>query len=198
MFDVDIDFANRDAALQNLHCVAAALTNKHGATSRHPSGVYFQDVPVNPLNQLCAFDYEEAEDRGYFKVDFLNQSVYQAVRDEEHLDELLARTPPWELLDEAGMVEQLPHIHKHFDVVQAIRPKSIIDLAVVLALIRPGKRQLLGRPRAEIDRLIWNTSGIEEGYQFKKAHALSYAALIVVQMNLIVEALLADDDGISI
>jgi hypothetical protein len=167
------------------------MESRDGRT-RHPSGVYFQDIPVDPINGCSAFLYDEAGDLGYFKIDFLNNTIYQNVRDEAHLNELLDREPLWELLDDIEMVEQLAHIHGHFGIVQHVRPRSIIDVAIVLALMRPGKRHLLGRPRAEIDTEIWQPS--ETGYWFKKAHALSYAASIVVQMNIICDSLSAAID----
>lgn len=187
--DIDIDFADRSKAINVLGCVSAMVL-KDGKRLAHPSGVYLQDVPVDPFTGLAAFDYKSAEQHGYFKIDLLNQSVYQGVRDEDHLVELLNTEPEWSFLEEPNFVEQLPHIHNHFDVVQAIKPTSINDLAVVLALIRPGKRQLVGRPRAYIDREIWVQT--EGEYSFKKAHAVSYGALIVVQMNLLVAKMLAE------
>ncbi len=200
--DIDIDFADRDNALVGLWHIPAMLTNKNGQISRHPSGVYFQDAPVNPLTGLCSFDYKLAEAVGYFKIDFLNQTVYQQVRDEEHLDALMAIDPPWELLDSPELVEQLPHINRHYDVVQAMQPRSIEDLAEVLAIVRPGKRYLLGAAKDRIKREIWRPVAADEdgevGYTFKKAHAIAYAALVVVAFNLIVEQLSAEDDGISI
>jgi DNA polymerase III alpha subunit len=194
--DIDIDFADRDKALIGLHHIPAMLTNKNDEISRHPSGVYFQDAPINPITGLCSFEYKLMEAIGYFKIDFLNQSVYSKVRDEAHLDTLLNTNPPWELLDEPALVEQLAHIGNHFDIVTSVRPRSIDDLAVILALIRPGKRHLWGCDRKKIDAEVWKLDS--DGYQFKRAHAISYAALIVVQMNLIVEQLSADDDGIAI
>lgn len=190
--DIDIDFADRQTAIGVMLAVGCtnAMVLKDGKRTAHPSGVYLQDVPVDPFTNMAALDYKEAERHGYFKIDLLNQSVYQGVRDEDHLVELLNAEPEWSFLEESNFVEQLPHIHSHFDVVQAIRPKSINDLAVVLALIRPGKRQLLGRSRAEIDKQIWVQT--EGEYSFKKAHAVSYGALIVVQMNLLVAKMLAE------
>ncbi len=66
------------------------------------------------------------------------------------------------------------------------------DLALCLALIRPGKRHLVGRPRAEIEADIWTPD--TEGYQFKRSHAFAYALSLAVQMNLMSEALEADMD----
>lgn len=192
--DIDIDFADRKIAIAALDCVPAMVL-RDGKRSAHPSGAYFQDIPVDPFTNLAALDYKDADDAGYFKVDLLNQSVYREVRDEDHLVELLNTDPEWSLLEEQAYVEQLPHIHAHFDVVQSIKPTSINDLAIVLALIRPGKRHLVGRPRDEIEKEIWEK--VEGEYAFKHAHAVSYGALIVVQMNLLTAKLLAELDSES-
>jgi hypothetical protein len=56
-------------------------------------------------------------------------------------------------------------------------------LAMVLALIRPSKRYLMGRTWREINAEIWTKPA--EGYYFKKAHAYGYAQLVMVHMNLL-------------
>jgi DNA polymerase III alpha subunit len=61
-------------------------------------------------------------------------------------------------------------------------------LAVVLALVRPGKKHLI-RPAAQHHRLGDLAEG-RDGYVFKKAHAVAYAALVVVAMNLLCERLM--------
>lgn len=182
--DIDIDVADRDSILAGLPCVPATHLNR-GVRARHPSGVYFQDIPIDPLTNLSAFGFEEAEALGYLKIDILNNTIYRDVRDEAHLDDLLNKDPDWSLLDHAEIVGMLAHIHSHYGVVKTIRPKSIDDLAIVLALMRPGKRHLLGRSRAEIDADIWAPG--TDGYAFKKSHAIAYAASIVVQLNLLCE-----------
>lgn len=184
--DIDIDFADRNAALLGLTHVPASMTNGRGQVQRHPSGIYIQNIPINPLNGLAAFDYEQAAKHGYFKVDFLNSTLYEGVRDEDHLIELLDREPDWSMFQHAEIVSMLNHIHDHFVAVQMIRPRSIEDLAVVLAIVRPGKRHLLGCPRSQIDAEIWQ-SDPNDRYSFKRAHAIAYAASIVVQLNLLCE-----------
>ena len=181
--DIDIDFSDRAIALAGLTYVSASRDDKDGRI-RHPTGVYFQDIPIDPFCNAASIPYLEAARLGYFKIDFLNNTLYDGVRDEAHLDDLLNREAPWDLLEERGIVSMLAHIGEHFGVVQSIRPKSIEDLAVVLALIRPGKRHLLMRPRAEIDAQIWAST---DEYSFKKSHSIAYAASIVVQLNLLVE-----------
>lgn len=187
--DIDIDFADRRKAMAILPCVPAMVLRDEKRTA-HPSGVYFQDITVDPFTNLASLDFKTADQVGYFQFDLLNQSVYQEVRDEDHLVSLLNTDPEWSLLEERSYVEQLPQINKHFDVVQSIKPTSILDLAIVLALIRPGKRHLMGRPRALIEQEVWKQDG--DDYAFKKAHAISYGALIVVQMNILTARLLAE------
>lgn len=197
--DIDLDFADKDRALRGLEHIPAVIMNARNGISRHASGVYFQNIPTNPMTGMSAFEYQEAEKLGYFKIDFLNQSVYSEVRDEEHLNELLNREPIWELLEEEVFVAKLMHIGEHFNIVKVIQPRSIDDLAVVLALIRPGQKHLLHAPRSLIDQNIWIIDK-NAGYQFKKTHAISYATLIVVHMNLLVEEMLRapPDDLITI
>lgn len=191
--DIDIDFADRNHALDGLPHVAASMQNHRGQRQKHQSGIYFQNIPLDPTTGLAAFDYIEAEDRGYFKFDFLNVSLYQGVRDEDHLVELLNSEPDWSFLEEEEIVGMLNHIHDHFGAVKFIRPRSIEDLAVVLAIVRPGKRHLMGRPRAQIDAEIWEPDAT--GYAFKRAHAIAYAASIVVQLNIICEQMGAEIDA---
>ena len=183
MTDIDIDFADRELALAGLTHVAA-LEIRNAQRVRHLCGVYFHDVPIDPLDGMAAWDYETTAAKGYFKIDFINNTVYRGVRDEAHLDQLLATDPPWDAFNEPTIVGNLVHIHNHFNIVQMIRPRSIVDLAVCLALPRRGKRYLIGRPRVEIDRDIWKPTS---EFYFKKPHAISYGALIVVQLNLLVE-----------
>lgn len=189
--DIDIDFADRNAALAGLMYVSASMKATENPldagdkNTRHPSGVYFQNIPTDPLTGFASIPYKNAADLGYFKVDFLNNTLYANVRDENHLDELVNREPDWEMLKHKEIVEMLIHIGKHFGIVQSVEPKSVKDLAIILALMRPGKRHLVGKSRELIEAEIWKPSG--ESFQFKMAHAFAYAVSIVVQMNLICE-----------
>jgi hypothetical protein len=106
------------------------------------------------------------------------------VRDENHLVELLTKEPPWDVLDDRDILGALAHVGDYYDIVQMIQPRSIEDLAVCIALPRPGKYHLIGRSRAEIDREIWNKT---EKFYFKKSHAVAYSSAIVVQLNLMIE-----------
>jgi DNA polymerase III alpha subunit len=65
---------------------------------------------------------------------------------------------------------------------------SIPRLAMFLALIRPGKKHLIGKTWKEIAETIWDKT--EDSYSFKKSHSLAYAHLVVVHMNLLNENLI--------
>jgi DNA polymerase III alpha subunit len=54
-----------------------------------------------------------------------------------------------------------------------------------LALIRPAKKHLIGQAWKEVSKTIWDKN--TEGYSFKKSHAVAYAQLVVVHMNLLEE-----------
>jgi DNA polymerase III alpha subunit len=143
---------------------------------------------VNPLANLSTIDYKTAEDRGYFKLDFLNVSIYKDVRDEEHLKTLMETEPLWDLLEQDDFSSLLFHINGHGSILRQMKPTSILQLAAVLAMIRPAKRHLIGENWTTVMETIW-TKPTDGEYYFKKAHAVAYAMAVVVQMNLICEGI---------
>jgi hypothetical protein len=191
--DIDIDFANRDKALQNLNYISASMS-QNGNHVKHPTGVYFQDIPVDPLTGYASLNYKDAENLGYFKIDFLNNSIYAGVQSEEHLEKLMAE-PDWDLFESEHIVGMLAHIHSSFGIVKSIEPRCVEDLAVILALMRPGKKHLMGKSRQEIDDEIWLP--VNDGYQFRRSHAIAYAVSIVVQLNLLIEQTAQKIDNVS-
>jgi len=186
-FDIDLDFPDRDKALAGLKA-ARAIIVRQDRTEKHNTGVYFQNIPRDPSTNLATIDYKEAEKLGYFKVDFLNAGVYEGVKSNEHLKALLAKEPRWELLLAKDFVELLFHVKEYSGLLKQYSPTSVNQLAMVLALIRPGKKHLTGRPWADIEKEVW-TRPSDGSYFFKRAHAISYSIAITVQMNLLVEQL---------
>jgi hypothetical protein len=164
MPDIDIDFADREILLSQIkHRVAKLDTDK-----KHNTGVYVTECPHNPIDNLSTVDYKTAEERGYFKLDFLNVSIYKDVTNETHLNTLMEKEPLWQLLE-----------HK---------PTSVEQLAATLAIIRPAKRHLANETWQTIFEEVWKKP--EDGsYFFKKAHAFAYSMSVIVHMNLICEGL---------
>jgi hypothetical protein len=186
--DIDIDFADRTLILDKLkHRVAKLDSNK-----KHNTGVYVTEIPHNPIDNLSTIDYKTAEERGYFKLDFLNVSIYKDIQSEEHLIALIKKEPIWELLLEDQFVDLLFHLSGHGDVLKKTCPTSVEQLAAVLAMIRPAKRYLIGKNWTTIMNEVWTKPETDE-YFFKKAHAISYAVAVVVHMNLLCEQFNASD-----
>ena len=184
MPDIDIDFADRDNVLSKIqHRIALLDSGK-----KHNTGVYVTEIPHNPVDNLATVDYKTAEERGYFKLDFLNVSIYKDVRDEAHLTELMEREPQWELLEHDDFSNLVVHVAGHGSVLRSMQPRSVEQLAAVLAMIRPAKRYLIGKEWTTVMKEIWTKPENDE-YYFKKAHAVSYAMAVVVHMNLICEQL---------
>ena len=182
MPDIDIDFADRDIVLSKIQHRVATIN----AEKKHNTGVYVTEIPHNPVDNYSTIDYKTAEDRGYFKLDFLNVSIYKDVKDDKHLTTLMEKEPLWELLQHEEFVDQLFHLNGHTDVLKKTCPTSVEQLAAVLAMIRPAKRHLIGKDWTTIMKEVW-IKPENDDYYFKKAHAVSYAMAVVVHMNLLCE-----------
>lgn len=187
MPDIDIDFADRDRALKLFDHSIASRT-EDGSLVKHNTGVYFHDVPVDAPTNLCSVPYDQAEELGYFKIDFLNVSVYKDIKNEDHLQRLMRQEPIWDLLLDDGFTSLLFHVNGHGDILRKTKPNSIEKLAMVLAMIRPSKKYLIGKDWDTVGREVWTKPETGE-YYFKKSHAIAYAMVVVVQMNLICESI---------
>ena len=187
MPDVDIDFFDRDGVLELFKHTPATII-KGDKVEKHKTGVYFHSVPENPITKTSSLDYKDAEDRGYFKIDMLNVNIYKNVKSEQQLVELMIQEPDWDMLQEQKKVDALFHLNGHFNIVSQLKPKSIQQLAAVLAIIRPAKRHLQDDSWDKILDNVWVKPKDGE-YYFKKAHAFGYAVAVVVHMNLICEGL---------
>ncbi len=62
---------------------------------------------------------------------------------------------------------------------------STMSAQMFLSIIRPAKKHLIGLTWAEVAKTVWDKG--TDGYSFKKSHAIAYAHLVVVHMNLIDE-----------
>lgn len=185
-FDVDIDMANREDFLRLVNHTPASIKNANGLYSKHNSGVYFQTIPAFPLEGYSTIDYVTAENEGWFKVDILNNGIYKDVKDDAHLTRLMKLEPIWDLLQHKEFVTQLFHIGNYSHILLQYKPTSIEQLAMILAIIRPGKKHLIGKSWEEIVASVW-TKPADGSYYFKHSHAVAYAVVIVVQMNSICE-----------
>lgn len=184
--DIDIDLADRSRLLCLIPHVAACQV-QDGARRKHNSGIYVTSIPRDPVNDCAAIDYEEAESRGYFKIDLLNMSVYQLVRDQDHYDRMLAAEPPWSRLwQDPEWSRQLVHVGNYTDLLAQMQPDSIERMAAFISIIRPGKAHLQRQPWHIVFESVWDGDS-SRGYTFKKSHAVSYAVLVALHMNLLAD-----------
>lgn len=185
--DIDIDVPSKFDPSKIFKNVVRASMLKDKKLSPHTCGYYFQAVPTDPLTDLAAVPYKEAEDLGCFKIDFLPLHVYDHFSSRDEIKELIKIEPDWDLLKIPSVVDQLFQVSKHYELLQQIKPRSILVVADCLALIRPQKRFILqyylkdpARYRIELYK-----READSGYGFKKAHAIAYALVIVLQLHLI-------------
>lgn len=181
--DIDIDFGDREKILSVIEHIPAAM-RKVSPIRKHATGIYVTDIPYDPVNDMSSLDYADAEKRGYLKLDFLNVHVYNQVRDETHLIELM-KEPNWNNLRNKDFVEKLIHLGNQFHALRSMPEpiNSIPRLAMFLAVIRPGKKHLIGKTWLEVSKTVWDRDNT--GYIFKKSHAVAYAQLVAVHMNLL-------------
>ena len=184
--DIDIDFQSKFDPTKLFHsCVQASMV-KNDELSKHPCGIYFQNIAVDELTGLAAIPFEEAEVMGFFKIDFLHLSLLDKFNNKPEIRKLIKQEPNWDLLLDPIQVSKLFQIHKNHVLLSQIKPKSVQELADAIALIRPGKRYLL-------DKYLRNKDATRDelyskpisGYYFKRSHAIAYALTIVLQLHLI-------------
>lgn len=179
--DIDIDVPDRERVLELIPHIAA----RQSGDRRHNSGIYVTEIPRDPILGCAAIDYHEAETRGYFKIDLLNMTVYQQIRDPEHYDQLVAQEPPWSRLwTDPEWAAQLVHVGNYADLLAQMRPDSVPRMAAFISVIRPGKAHLQNKPWAEVFESVWDGDA-SRGYVFKKAHAISYSMLVRLHMNIL-------------
>jgi len=188
--DIDIDTQKTFNPKDIFPNVTLASMVEQGELVKHHVGVYFQNIAKDKETGLAAIPFREAEDEGYFKIDFLHLSALDHFESKEEMRALLRIEPDWNLLQSPGVVKKLDQIKNHFDVVSVVKPKSVIELADCIALLRPGKRHLLNayiKDKKAVRPEIYRKT---DKYYFKKPHAVAYAATIVLQLHLVKAGLL--------
>jgi hypothetical protein len=182
--DIDIDLADRDQLIKLIN-VTSASQEHDGRMRLHNSGVYATDIPKDPVNQCAAIDYNTAEQLGYFKIDLLNMSVYGLIKNAEHYQQMLGQDPPWSRLwTDPDWAKQLAHVGNYTELLRIMKPDSIPRMAAFISVIRPGKAYLQNQDWDTVFDQVWDGDA-SRGFVFKKSHAISYAVLVALHMNLL-------------
>lgn len=185
--DLDCDISQKSIdeikkCMKNIPASIITSTN----IKAHNSGVYFCDAPVDLISGLCSINYKEAEsDFGLMKVDLLHNTMLDKFNTRTELFNILKKPIQWNLLKNEEVVERLPHISAYFNLIQEMpNIDSIEKLAMFIACIRPGKKNLIQKIKENgwdsVKNSIWEPT---KEYYYKKSHAISYAMMISIGLR---------------
>lgn len=184
--DVDLNENTRNDILNKIKHIPASKINEKGIFP-HNVGIYFCDIPQDKISGLASIDYKRAEEEfGFYKVDLLHNLTYDKFSSRKEVEDSISKEPNWNLLKNPLVVEKLPHINNYADLLLKLPLiTSVEELAMFIAIIRPGKKYLidsvLKNGWKSIEDKIWLKE--ENGFQFKKSHSIAYALSIVCCMN---------------
>lgn len=187
MIDIDIDIPIGTNITKLFPSSIPASRVNGGELVKHPCGHYFENIAVDKLTGLAAIPHKAAAEQGFTKIDFLHLHLLSQFKSKAEFRKVCNTPPDWAMLKDRSVVEQLFQINKHYDIVSQIGPRSVQELADVIALIRPEKRQLLREYmwNKQKTRPLLYRSASDDKSAFRAGHSLSYAVTIVAQLNLI-------------
>jgi hypothetical protein len=183
--DIDIDLVPGVNLDEVFRTSIPASRVEDGELKKHLVGHYFQTIPVDKVTGLSAIPYKESEDFGYYKIDLLTVNILKDFDSKEEMRRLQRKEPNWDLLNDEKVVEKLFHLGKHYYVISKVKPRSIQELADVFALIRPNKRPLLDKYIENPEKYRTELYTKRAPEDMRKAHAIPYAIMIVLQLHLI-------------
>ena len=183
--DIDLDFKQDFNPKDYFPTAISASIVKNEQLVKHPCGCYFQNIPIDLKTNLSAIPHKRAGEFGYFKIDFLHVSVLDPFKSKQEIRELSKLEPDWDLLLDPANFPYLTHLKDHYELVNQVKPRSVIELADCLALIRPGKRQFVKEYLKDAKRVRRYLYDKTDQYYFKRSHAVAYSLTIVTQLHLI-------------
>ena len=87
------------------------------------------------------------------------------------------------------LAQKLVHVGNYAQLLNEMRPDSIQRMAAFISIIRPGKAHLKNKPWDEVFASGWDGDS-SDGFVFKKSHAISYATLVALHLNLLCEIII--------
>lgn len=183
--DIDIDLSPEFLPEVIFSNIIKASKIEKGELKKHNVGIYFQNIPTDPLTGFSAIPYDKAVDYNYYKIDMLNVHLLKMFESKAEIKALLKRKPNWKILENRENVEKLFHLGNHFYVVDTIKPTSVLELADCIAIIRPNKIALLDKYNKNKILVRKELYTKRDKSDMRKSHAIAYALLIVLQLNLI-------------
>jgi len=203
--DLDLDIPSMDSEIIRANLVRASVKNEKGEYQAHPAGVYFyKSIPK--FNNISILDYKTMEKKEYQKIDILNNTYLDNISNEEmieFIDLIENENIDWKKLWEFENPYQLS---KYPGILREFKVSSVLDIAIVLAIIRPGSLQNYDKMKTFIhtDKILnkknkkereilkftygipifdeqFKELGIDDGkYRYKKPHSLGYAYVLLI------------------
>lgn len=203
--DLDLDIPAKKSDIIRDGLIKASVLNDRGNYQAHPAGVYFyKNIPS--FDGFAVLDYKEMEEKYFQKIDILNNSYLDDIsyeEMEEYLELIETENIDWKLLwlfDTPYQLSKYPGILREFKV------SSVFDVAIILALIRPGAvsnyekmkmfihtDKLLSKKNPKEVEILKETYGVavfdeqskklgkDDGkYRYKKPHAIGYAYVLLI------------------
>lgn len=188
--DIDIDTTSNFIP-KNIFtdCVYASRV-MNDELMKHPVGVHFQNIPTDPVTKLSAIPYNHISEYGYFKIDMLHVSVLDEFSSKQDIKKLLKKEPNWDILLDNSHTHKLFQLNRHYELLKKVKPRTIMELADCIALIRPGKMVLLNKYIANKSFIRPILYQKQNSSDYKKSHAVAYAHIVVLQLHLIQAGLL--------
>lgn len=203
--DLDLDIPSSKSELIRGGIVKASILTERGTYQNHPAGVYLY-AAVPQFDGVAVIDYKEMEKIEYQKIDILNNTFLDDISNKEmieFIEKIENEDIDWEELwryTEPYQLGKYPGILREFKV------SSVLDLAIILALIRPGSVANYDKMKAFIhtDKILKKKSeeaqiileetygipvfneqfkslGIDDGkYRYKKPHSIGYAYVLLI------------------
>ena len=203
--DLDLDIPSDQSDNIRNGLIRSCVINNRGEIQPHPTGVYFyKSIPA--FDGLSILDYKVMEEKSYQKIDILNNTHLVDITVDE-LNEYITNIDndeiDWEALwefEEPYQLAKYPGILREFQV------SSVMDIAIVMALIRPGALQnydkmkvfihtdkILNKKSEELKEILKETYGIpvfdeqfkkmgknDGKYRYKKPHSIGYAYVLLI------------------
>lgn len=181
---------------------------EHGRMVYHASGLYFQHMPLSPnatkTRPMAAYPHAIAKSKGFMKIDLLsNRHLFWfgsgLRRRDAYLDLLSHPEFPWdrfvlESLYGKGMNPKIAQLAKWFRFARMYPPKSVDDISVLVALVRPGKKHLQGKSLDDVRAGIWqDDNGGSPDMVFKRPHAVATAMTVCLHMLCLLRNEIGDD-----
>lgn len=203
--DLDLDIPSLTSTSIRTGLVRGSVLTDKGEYQPHPAGVYFyKSVPA--FEGVALIDYKTMEKNNYQKIDILNNTYLDNITMEEFIHYITLIENESINWNDLWLYSTPYQLAKYPNILQDFKVSSVMDVAIVLALIRPGSLvnyekmkvymhtdKLLQKKDDNVKKILSDTYGIpvfeeqfkqlgyDDGkYRYKKPHSIGYAYVLLI------------------